>query len=252
MKRIGFIGTGHIAAPMARFLANKGYRVTVSARNAETAAALAASHGVSIADNQDVVDASDVVFLCLRPTAAVSAIAPLAFRADQQIVSVMAGVTRDTLREHCAPASDISVTIPLGFLEQGGCPLPGFPDGRLLRELFEPENPVHDVATETALNMHFAVCAMVPGMLDLLSSGAEWLGDQTADRQAAEVYTTQLMSGYLATMARGQGQLAAERDALATEGTLSLQMTTALREGRAHEALTGAMDAIGARLGGKS
>ena len=67
MSRIGFIGTGHIAAPMVRFLAERGHEITVSERNAETAQALRACHGVSIATNQDVLDRSDIVFLCVRP-----------------------------------------------------------------------------------------------------------------------------------------------------------------------------------------
>ncbi|WP_298836860.1 NAD(P)-binding domain-containing protein [uncultured Roseobacter sp.] len=251
MKRIGFIGTGHIAAPMARFLAGKGHPVTVSARNADVAAGLAASHGVAVADNQDVVDASDVVFLCVRPPLAQEVLQRLSFRSTHQIVSVMAGVPVTMLKALCAPAAEITVTIPLGYLEQGGCPLPGFPDGRVLRDLFEPENPVHDVATEDALNMHFAVCAMVPGILDIIATGSQWLGQRTGDAAAAETYATQLVSGYLACMARGAGRLAAERDSLATEGTISLQMTRALREGGAHDALTGAMNAIGVQLGEK-
>ncbi|MEM8598209.1 MAG: NAD(P)-binding domain-containing protein, partial [Pseudomonadota bacterium] len=163
---IGFIGTGHIAAPMARALARHGHRVWVSERNAETAAALAASHhGITVGPNQGVVDAADTVFLCLRPPLAAEVVAPLRFRADQRIVSVMAGVPMADLAAWCAPATDISITIPLGFLETGGCPLAVYPHGRTLEPLFGAVNPVIEVASEAALNAHFAVCAMVPGLL---------------------------------------------------------------------------------------
>ena len=40
----------------------------------------------------------------------------------------------------------------------------------------------------------------------------------------------------------------AERDALATDGTLSLQMTRTLQAGKAHAALRDALTAIGKRL----
>lgn len=248
MSRIGFIGTGHIAAPMVRFLAARGHEVTVSERNAGVAAELAASHGVGIAGNQEVLDGAEIVFLCLRPQVAVEALAPLRFAASQRIVSVMAGVPLATLARLCAPATEIVATIPLGFLEKGGCPLAACPEAGVLETLFAPENPVVPVADEAALNAHFAICAMVPGLLDLMNTGAAWLGRQTGDPARAEFYTTGLVSGFLAAMETGPGGLARARDALDTNGTLSLQMTEGLHDGGAHDALRATLEAIGARL----
>ncbi|RBW58907.1 NAD(P)-binding domain-containing protein [Ruegeria sp. A3M17] len=249
MSRIGFIGTGHIAAPIARFLAAKGHEIAVTERNATVSAELKAELDVVVANPQAVLDASDIVFLCLRPQIAPNVLQQLNFRSDQQIVSVMAAVSVDQLAVLCAPATDFVQTIPLGFLQQGGCPLAAFGNDALLAELFEPENPVVKVSNEAALNAHFAVCAMVPGLLDVLATGAEWLAEQTGDADASEFYTTQLLSGFLHTMQTGQaGRLVEERDALATDGTLSLQMTQALHAGNAHDALRSALQAIGKRL----
>ncbi|NOD47114.1 MULTISPECIES: NAD(P)-binding domain-containing protein [unclassified Ruegeria] len=249
MSRIGLIGTGHIAAPIARLMAAKRHDICVTERNTEVSAALKAELGVTIAEPQAVLDASDIVFLCLRPHIAAEVLTPLTFRADQQIVSVMAAVSAEQLARLCAPAADFVQTIPLGFLETGGCPMAAFGNDRLLADLFEPENPVVKVADESALNAHFAICAMVPGILDLMATGAKWLGDVTGEADKAEFYTTQLMSGFLATMEKGNaGRLAQERDALATEGTLSLQMTETLKDQGAHDALHSALSAIGKRL----
>ena len=193
-----------------------------------------------------MIDASDVIFLCPRPLIAADVLKPLTFRADQQIVSVMAAVSANQLATLCASASDFVQTIPLGFLQTGGCPLAAFGNDRLLADLFEPENPVVKVADEAALNAHFVICAMVPGLLDLMATGAGWLADQTGDTEGAEFYTNQLMSGFLATMKKETaGELAKERDALATEGTLSLQMTNILQSEGAHDALRAALTAIG-------
>lgn len=253
MTRVGFIGTGHIAAPMVRFLASRGVTIVVSERGAETAASLQASHGVGVADNQSVLDQTDVVFLCLRPGVAQSVVEELSFRPDHKVVSVMAGVPMATLQTLCTPATEISMTIPLGFLEMGGCPLPACPNGAVLRELFAPDNPVLDVADEEAFDMHFAVCAAVPGLLDLMVTTSDWLGEKSGDADAAARYTRQLVSGFLACLPDGGAALMpAERDALATQGTLSLQMTQGLREGGAHDALTRILDAIGDRLGGET
>lgn len=249
MSRLGFIGTGHIAAPMVRHLAAKGHEIAVTRRNAQVSADLAASHGVTVAEPQAVLDQSDIVFLCLRPQLAASVLDDLNFRADHQIVSVMAGVPSAELTRLCAPARNFVQTIPLGFLEQGGCPLAAFGNDTLLATLFAPENPVVKVAREAALNAHFAICAMVPGLLDLMATGAGWLGAQTGDDTAAEFYTTQLVAGFLHAMDKdAAGRLAEERDALASDGTLSLQMTQALQTGGVHDALKSALAAIGKRL----
>ncbi|MEM7317847.1 MAG: NAD(P)-binding domain-containing protein [Pseudomonadota bacterium] len=249
MSRIGIIGTGHIAAPIARLLHQKGHELTVTSRSADVSAQLSRDLGLSVAEPQQVIDTSEIVILSLRPQHAAAVLGPLRFRADQQIVSVMAGIAKSGLTEICAPASDFVQTIPLGFLQQGGCPLAAFGNCTLLASLFEPENTVVQVQSEAALNSHFAICAMVPGLLDLMSTGAAWLGRETGDPKSAEFYTSQLISGFLAAMNKEQVDfLAAERDALATEGTLSLQMTTSLREGDAHIVLEGALTAIGRRL----
>ncbi|GMG84404.1 pyrroline-5-carboxylate reductase [Paralimibaculum aggregatum] len=251
MARIGFIGTGHIAAPMARRLAGEGHEVLVSRRSAAVSAALVAgSPRIAAAENQAVVDGAETVFLCLRPQHAEAAVAPLAFRPEQRIVSVMAGVPAAALAAWCAPARDISITIPLGYLEAGGCPLAVYPHGATLAPLFAPANPVIPVASEAALNSHFAVCAMIPGLLAMLEAGSGWLAERTGDADGAERYTAQLMAGFLAAMAPGAGRLAAEKQALATPGSLSLMMVEALETGGATAALTGAMDAIERRLAG--
>lgn len=249
MSRIGFLGTGHIAAPIARLMAAKGHQISVTERNAQVSAKLKQELGATVGDPQAVIDTSDIVFLCLRPHVAVEVLTPLRFRGEQKIVSVMAGVSAEQLASLCAPAADFVQTIPLGFLQTGGCPMAAYGNNRLLADLFEPENPVVKVKTEAALNAHFAICAMVPGMLDLMTSGAKWLTDETGDADGAEFYVAQLMSGFLAAMEKGgAGRLAEERDALATEGTLSLQMTQTLQRGGAHDALNDALTSIGKRL----
>ena len=249
--RIGFIGTGHIAAPMARVLARNGHGVVVSERSEAIASALADAYPtITVAPNQGVVDACDTVFLCLRPHLAESIVAGLRFRRGQRIVSVMAGISAADLARWCAPATDISIMIPLGFLEQGGCPLAVYPDGAAIEPLFGGRNPVVAVASEAALNSHFAICALVPGMLAMLETGADWLAEKGGNRDDAALYATQLVAGFLNAMGRQDGCLKAEKEALATPGTLSLMMVEGLETGGAIDALAAALDAIDARLNG--
>lgn len=250
MTRVGFIGTGHIAAPMARALARKGHMVTVSERNAEYAAALAgAGLGIEVAPNQGVIDASDVVFLCLRPHVWAGAVQGLTWRADQQIVSVMAGVALDDIAAACAPVAAFSVTIPIGFIENGGCPLPVAGDPAALTALFGEDNPILPQKSEGALNDHFAASALLSGALAFLETGADWLAAQTGDPRQAEIYVANLLTGFLRDMPKADtGDMAAAKWALATPGTLNLQMVEGLAEAQSFDALPTLLSKISASM----
>ena len=250
MTSVGFLGTGHIAAPMARALARGGHQVTVSERNAEVAASLVAEGlGITAAPNRSVLDRADIVFLCLRPAVWQGIVAPLSFRADQQVVSVMSGIPLADLAAACAPASRISATIPYGFIEHGACPLPVVGDAAAIRDLFGAANLVLPQEREEALTDHFAASALASGVLEMLDTAAGWLGDQTGDRAQAETYVLSLIAGILAHLPKdGAGRLAAERDALASPNTLNLQMLDGLRAARAFDDLPDILGRIAASM----
>ncbi|MCG6904413.1 MAG: NAD(P)-binding domain-containing protein [Rhodobacter sp.] len=250
MSRVGFIGAGHIAAPMARALARKGHDVTVSERNAGVAASLAgAGLGIRVAPNQGVVDGADIVFLCLRPAIWADAVAGLDWRAEQQIVSVMAGVPLAEIADSCAPVATLSATIPYGFVEKGGCPLPVAGDPGAVQALFGADNLVLPQDDESALQHHFAASAVVSGVLDFLDTAAIWLAGKTANADAAEVYVANLVSGVLQHMDKSRaGSLAGERSSLATPNTLNLQMVTGLAEAGAFDRLPDILDRVSASM----
>ena len=65
MARVGFIGTGKIAASMVRGITGQGHEIYVSKRGANIAADLALLDDVQIFDNQDLLDKVDIIILCL-------------------------------------------------------------------------------------------------------------------------------------------------------------------------------------------
>ncbi len=225
--RIGFLGTGHIAAPMARALTRDGHTVTVSERNAETAAALAASHGIAIAPNQGVLDAADVVFLTLRPGVWEDVVKDLTFRPDHRIVSAMAGPTVAQISTATAPATDISLTIPLGHIEHGGCPLPVFPATSPMAALFGDKNPVIPLEREADLTAYFSASTILTAALSSLIATSEWLAAETGAEGDAEAYTQALTASYLSAL---PGSLAESRAGLTYPKTLNRAMLDALRD----------------------
>lgn len=251
MSHIGFIGTGTIAEPMIRGLAGRGHRIAVSRRSEQISAALEADIAeVTAMDNQAVVDASDDVYLCLMADAAEDALAALTFRPGQRIVSAMLGVDLAALRRLCAPAADIAITIPLGFIRSGGCPLPVYPESAMLTAHFGARNTVIPLADEAALAPHFAATALCSTVFDQLRVGAGWLGGVTGDPAAAESYVVSLLSGFLAGVpADGKGRIDEALSSLDTEGGLNQTLREHMRAGGVNERLTGGLDGFRARLG---
>lgn len=226
-KRIGFLGTGHIAAPMARALARDGHTVTVSERNAETAASLAKSHAITVAPNQGVLDGSDIVFLTLRPGVWEGVVAPLTFRPDHRIVSAMAGPTLAQIATATAPATDISLTIPLGHIEHGGCPLPVFPASGPMADLFGAQNPIITLTSETDLTAYFSASTVLTAALSSLIATSEWLAAETGDAGDAEAYAQALTASYLSAL---PGSLDESRAGLTYPKTLNRAMLDALTD----------------------
>ena len=248
MNRIGFIGIGHIAAPMVRRMVRLGHEVIVTERNKDVSAELVKSVGVSIGSAQDVIDASDIVFICLRPAVAADILRDLTFRADQRIISVMAELSHADLREICAPANDITRTIPFGFVEQGGCPLPVWGDADLIETLFGPDNIILPMTQEDGLNAILTASAVMASHLDLMQSVAEWTSSALQDKATGEAYIKHLVTGFLNNMPTHTGALAEERDALTLPGSLNHHVMHSLRSAGVDATLTSSLEDVYKRL----
>lgn len=229
MAELGFIGTGHMAAAMVRHLAPKGHQITVTERNAGVAQALASEFpSVRIAGPAEVVAAAETVFLCLRPEVAEDALRGLPFRADQTVISVMAGVSLRTLTGWCAPSERITLMLPMELIQRGGCPIAAWPDVEPIGRLFAPENPVIALDSESDLSACFAATTLVSAIAETLDVGADWLG-QRIGPTAAQTFVGELATGMLAIHADDPARFGRLRDSLATPGTLNLAMVQELR-----------------------
>lgn len=244
--RVGFIGTGEITAAMVRGLQGQGYTILVSPRNAATAATLAELPGVSIAPNEQVVEDSDVVFLCLLARVAEEVLPTLPFRADHTIISVMVDAPLATLRTLCAPATDIAITIPLPPIADGGCPLPVYPASPTLAALFGDRNLILPQPSEQALNAHLGASALCSPILDQLLSATGWLAAHTGNPAAAEAYIAAMIRAYLPERA-AEGDLATALKKLSTEGGLNASLRAAMAP--AKDNLRDGLTGFHARLG---
>ena len=248
--RVGFIGTGEIAAALVHGLSGKGHEIWISNRNWERANHLAAEgSGVTIADNADVVANCDTLFLCLMADVARDVLPTLTFRADQALISVMVDVPLGDLGPMCAPATDICLTIPLSAVSTGGSMLPVFPESSTLKALFGDTDTLIPVASEAALNAHFGGSALSAPLIAMMQTGSAWLAEQTGDKQAAETYVAGVFAGFLRQMAASGADFETLLQGLATEGGLNASLKQHVSDAGCHEALTAGLDALKPRLG---
>ena len=244
---IGFIGTGRIAGRLVGALAGNGHTIRVSRRNASVSANLAARFPeVEVDDdNQAIVDASDVVFLCLPPDSALDLIRDLHFAERHALVSVMAGVRFEALRQAVAPATRLAITIPMPFVEQGGCPLPVYPDGDVLAALLGERNAVIPVASEEQLAPFWAAAGSVLTVLAELRTISTWLGEQIDDAAAAERYVASLYGGTLHALDKdGAARLDAAIDDIAIEGGFNATFHDRIAGTGLHDDLRAGLDAL--------
>jgi pyrroline-5-carboxylate reductase len=251
MARIGFIGTGEIAECMVRGLVGSGHEIYVSERNVERTNALAAAFSeVTVCENQTVLDQSDYVCLCLMKDTALSILPQLSFREDHKIISAMVDVGMDVLPSLCSPASNISITIPLPFIAAGKCPLPVYPDTGTVQEVFGDKNIILSVATEKALNAHFAASALASAIFVQMKTGSDWLGNVTENRPAAEAYVVAMLGGFIGALPTdGNGRLEEALQTLSTEGGLNATLRAHMTDAGVLDTLDQGLDAFKPRLG---
>lgn len=106
---LGFIGSGSMAAALARGLAGEGDGMLFSDSGSGRAAALAAELGGEALANEEVATRADAIILAVKP-AALDAVAP-SLQDAEEIVSVLAATPLSRLRE-AFPNAQILRTMP--------------------------------------------------------------------------------------------------------------------------------------------
>ncbi len=259
---LGFIGTGNIASAVVTGLcaapAPPG-KILVSPRGAEKAFALAAAFpAVEVApDNQAVVDGSATVVLALRPQDAKQALAPLAFRAEQRVISLLALTPLETARELVAPAGAAGApggaivrALPLPSCAERLGPIVVYPGAPWAMAFFAPLGTPLAVAEERELNVLWALTALIAPYFALIAEGAGWAANAGVAAPTAGTYLATMFHALstLAVRAPGGDFEALTAEAM-TPGGLNQQALKEIRAAGGFEAFLAALDAILARLG---
>lgn len=150
--RIGFVGTGNLTRFLVARLSEQRATtepLVVSPRNPAVAKHLADQYGAVIAEsNQDVVDQTEIVFLCLPTSIVEKAVGMLRFEPHHRVLSAIAGMPYGMLRELVAPGEAISIMLPGAPSRVGDGLTLVYPETRAVKTLLELFGPVHFCGTQ--------------------------------------------------------------------------------------------------------
>jgi len=144
--KIGIIGTGIIATAIVKgsCVQKTVHLFYLSPRNAQKASALADEFNeVSVCvSNQEVIDKSDWVFICLHKKD-FGALSELKFRKDLKLINMSAEMKLPDLKEIAGDTAILAHVIPLPFIAAGFGPLLVYPEIPEVGELFKPVSDVY-------------------------------------------------------------------------------------------------------------
>jgi len=196
--RIGVIGCGTIASAAVRGVAADGHQITVSERSARYAGALAEAYeNVSIADNQAVVDASDVIFLGLMAEVATEVLGALEFRKGQRVITFMAGATLAQADAMVRPARAVAIMMPFPGIAHGGSPIMMQGDADFVREIFGRKNSVFSLKNADEMAAYLSAQAVLSPVARMVSDAAQWLGERVSDKTQGEAFLRLLVASNL-------------------------------------------------------
>lgn len=249
----GILGVGSIATAIVTGLCDgvvEPPEVVLSPRNAERAAELAARlPSVRVArDNQQVVDDSDVVVVCLLPNHAADVLAALQFRANQAVVSAIAGFPLAQLAGLVAPATDIARSIPLSAVATRGGVTPVYPATQAATGLYGQIGGYMEVDNELAYESVSAASATVAAYFRYLGTIADWLSGRGVPIAASRRYVADTFAALSGELDSPGADFAALAQAHTTPGGLNEQFARGLDAAGTYDAVQDGLDALLARI----
>ncbi|MEV1245631.1 NAD(P)-binding domain-containing protein [Nonomuraea sp. NPDC050022] len=220
MQRIGIIGVGEIGRAIVMGLCDGGGEspeVFLSPRGARTAAELAERYeGVRVcADNQEVVDRSEVVIIAVRRPDRHEALAGLRVDAGTVVVNLMAGVGNDELRRTLATDAPLVRAIPLPTVRERRCVTVTYPSHPVVDALFEHLGGAQPAADEAAFNIFSALTGTLTTHYSFLATLASWAVEHGIAADDADRYVRGLFQGVgrsLSDETRSLQRLAADHE----------------------------------------
>jgi pyrroline-5-carboxylate reductase len=199
MASLGFIGTGAITDAVVQGLnaaGNTEHDIHLSPRSEARSRALAARYERVIREetNAAVVAKSDIVFLAVRPQQ-MPELVGLRFRAEQIVVSFLAGTPIDQLRPFVAPAARLVRVVPLPCIGLGQGPILMMPSDPTVEALFGKLGDLIVLTDEANFASVSAVTGLMSSHFELQNVALDWLKTQRVPDGQAALYVRSFFAG---------------------------------------------------------
>ena len=203
MTRIGFIGVGTISEAVVRAMCARPDmtdEILLSPRSPERSATLAAdfSQCQRLASNQDVIDASDMVVLGMRPQQMDEALGGLTFRSDHVVASFIAGTPPSGIAPLVAPADRVCQLIPLPPITLHRGPLVICPDLPEVVAAFRGLGDLIVLNDESRIRVLSCASAIMSTYFELQNRVIDWIADHGVDESVASRYVRSELDGLAA------------------------------------------------------
>jgi pyrroline-5-carboxylate reductase len=252
VEPIGIIGVGEIAHAIVSGLCDgmdAPPRILLSPRGARVGAELAGRHpNVRVcADNQAVADEAGVVVIAVRPQDRSEALTSLAIAPGTVVISLMAGVAIDELRDLLGHTGPVIRAIPLPAVSRRSSITVTFPEHPVSEALFGTLGGSLVAPAEDAFDVFSALTSTFTSHYAYLATLAAWASGQGLEEKDADRYVRDLFRNVahpLGDESRDLPQIAASHE---TPGGINERIrTTWFDPNRA--ALADALDALLADL----
>ncbi len=253
----GVLGVGALAAAVGSGLCDgvaDPPAVVLSPRGATTSSALAARFpSVTVAaDNQAVLDSSDLVLVCLRQADA-GLLADLTWRPEHVVVSAVAGLPLAELTATVQPAGQIARAVPMPAVATRTSATPVHPPLSAAAALFDRLGGTVPVDDGDQFEAIYTAMGTVAPFYEYLGVLAGFLRDHGVPDEVARRLVADTFIGVLGGLAAADdpdfGALVAEH---APPGGGNAQLTAAMREAGVFEHLRTAVESVHARLAGRT
>lgn len=252
--KLGFIGTGVITEAIVRGLLRANYpasEILVSSRTHEISSELAQlSRLVRVCEeNQTIVDEADILFLAVRPQHAEEVLKPLTIGPERQIVSLIATIAIDRLREWAHPDAQICRAIPLPSVADLAGVTAIFPSATKVEELFDALGTAVAAETIEAFDAFAVASAMMGLYYGLSEATAQWLCSQGTNYEDARAYLAGMFQGLADTATGSPGKSFEDlRIGHTTPGGLNEQLFRVFGNEQGKRALELACESVASRI----
>ena len=195
--KLGFIGTGKIAASVITGICNSNIsfkKIIISSRNKAISKKLKKKFKkVNIAENnQEIVNKCNWVFLSVTPTIGKKIIKDLRFKTNQTIISFISTITLAQLKKAIKVKTTIVRAIPLPPISLKKGPVPICPPNKKIKDFFNKIGTTVEIKNEKSSINFWSTSGIMASFYELLKVMTDWLVKKGVKRNDAQKYITSL------------------------------------------------------------